>query len=1181
MASNPFYPGYIPDPYGKGTPIRRPVNPIHQLDAGLISQELDGGIDILEETLQVPMKELRDDVKRAFTIYVSPSTAKYGDIPEEHVGDIQEAAGVQIGVNLNPIDWAKDPQGMAKDLANGIVRSTTGVDVKKLAKGDIMGAVNLEDLDTFTETNLIWKPLVDRGTTADLGTKEGFADKLLMENLAGEEDRPLQLKNLKVAKRFEDQKTVDDVAEAAVNRKIEADIKAKDPTIANEDLWKQVDNAMENTEFGYLVRAKDTQIKGGKAIKKQIALGDKPQVVEVTNNLMDQAAEDFKEFTRGYKSGFQRNTVTRKAQQSFISAAAAEAANSGPIYKGGSYDLLYAVDDVSKTMSGGKIFKYKMNDSAGSTIKDSAGNNMMFYKEGSVGGSLGGLQGGLSKIQLQGRKLSEKDVQKTIDSYEDLMGRVNKNGVVTETGLISLAKKEIEDKRKAFAPNSRELSMYNGMVKEYERYLNDLEGTLSRHGRYIASLDPSKPRMEVLRGVGSADAAFFDVARMNRRFSHGQPGGGVQDRFLYRAFDEFIGNEDISRLDGARRLQRYGSVLRRKYDDLEVQDFMRAVENGIPGLVNAYAWPVLKMAYNRINPNSMVGKVINPTHTFGLNYDPTKKSVRTIFKYKTKKGVIRETSDIKKTIENGNSLVGVDYDDFGKGIFKLRKNVFNVKINNQRFKVTGGVHFTASFEAARLLKDGHLADDKALVGFFNNSFKGLDKVKADFKDIDELKGNMDLFRLWLKNDEQAKKLGIIFNKDGTIKNTKENAEKLRQLSAGIYNRQKAPGLVNALHSHTGLLNKLTERLSIIQSAIFNSKIGRLYTLPEKIKQFLASRAADSIIYSLTAATGGVGSAVLVPLRKVLIYVTRKVIDTGEKIIRGILKGDFSGLFDDLQKAVIKTLQAMALLLSLPLLILLMIGSVFFGNVFTTLSPTDPTREVIPSVIGGIYGRSGYTGAGIDFIKPDLTSSTDIKCLKFQDATGTLGTAYATYQLAPWEGKIKDNFVTAAQYIAGEAGGRFLDTVCSCIGSDLLIFWSTSTVGFCGEATSYNGTPALVFSSTCVNGFTNKPGYVLYLLAHEIGHKIYGCQNFKAGHTAAVAQQKSLGAPSAFGTYIIYGCFTNTVTAAQASENFADLIGNWFQINVWDCSQPWLTGDYSTFWNMFPAFYDFAKNEIFN
>jgi hypothetical protein len=193
MASNPFYPGYIPDPKNKGTPIRRPVNPIQELDLGIIGEEFDGGFAALEEVVNVPVDQLKDDVKRAFTVYMSPSTAEYGDVPEEYVGDIGEAAGVNIGINLNPVEWAKDPGGMTKNLANSIVKQTTGVDIKKIAKGKWTEAISLEDLDSFTETNMIWKPLIERGTTAPEGKPEGFADKILMGSLAGKEDSPLQL----------------------------------------------------------------------------------------------------------------------------------------------------------------------------------------------------------------------------------------------------------------------------------------------------------------------------------------------------------------------------------------------------------------------------------------------------------------------------------------------------------------------------------------------------------------------------------------------------------------------------------------------------------------------------------------------------------------------------------------------------------------------------------------------------------------------------------------------------------------------------------------------------------------------------------------------------------------------------------------------------------------------------
>jgi hypothetical protein len=239
--------------------------------------------------------------------------------------------------------------------------------------------------------------------------------------------------------------------------------------------------------------------------------------------------------------------------------------------------------------------------------------------------------------------------------------------------------------------------------------------------------------------------------------------------------------------------------------------------------------------------------------------------------------------------------------------------------------------------------------------------------------------------------------------------------------------------------------------------------------------------------------------------------------------------------------------------------------------------------VIPSVIGGIFGRSGYTGQGEELLRPDLNPGDIAPCVKFLDDPGSeLCTGYTPdcYTLGSWSGKIADNFSNAAKIMGGTP---FLDKMCTCRKQKpLYLLWSSKDPagGHCGESmTGYLDGDALIFNPQCSGGFTTYPNYVLWLLAHEFGHKYYGCR--PAGYEAALANQASdPNLNSGFGTYVLDSCFLDANapgTTYRPNENFADLIANYFVVNAWDCDHAFLDQGYENFWNnLYPWYRDYAK-----
>ena len=405
------------------------------------------------------------------------------------------------------------------------------------------------------------------------------------------------------------------------------------------------------------------------------------------------------------------------------------------------------------------------------------------------------------------------------------------------------------------------------------------------------------------------------------------------------------------------------------------------------------------------------------------------------------------------------------------------------------------------------------------------------------------------------------------------------------LVTGIGIRQNAPGMVNATWEYAGHLQKLAEKLSFIQNKIFSSRLGRLAKPFVALKESIAASMANGVMAAIIAATGG-SAAALAPLKFALQWAIKKSLDLAQNLFTGILKGDLSSAFRGMEKALMNIIKTLMLLTGLPILLTMLFIFLLFNVFYSVISPIDSTRAAHPSIIGGIYGRSGYTGFGDELRDANL---------RVMDSIGRCsnGDPFIQFSDGPlsWENPASDYaaFDTVARTLSSNEG--FVDTVCDCRsrGYEIDMIRSAEAPGWCGQ---HLGNGRIIFYSTCSY---EEEDYLTYLMAHEIGHALWWCLN-PDGVSTAIAQarqaQENAGLYTSQGTYIGNGCSLYMGTTTPWEE-FADMVGNYFVFNAWDCQgavdrfcggasgNGSCPGGYERFWEYYQIYRDFIEGWVFS
>lgn len=137
-----------------------------------IYKEIYSGVEALPKEVKSKIRNkmlglIPDDVSMGFEVaetYTPPT--QEGEAPKE-------TQTVKFKMNVNPVDWAKDPGKMAQNLANTLVKQTFGIDIKK-------GSIDLSPIEKKIMREQFLVPLVSGGLIgADASGAQGPMEKAL------------------------------------------------------------------------------------------------------------------------------------------------------------------------------------------------------------------------------------------------------------------------------------------------------------------------------------------------------------------------------------------------------------------------------------------------------------------------------------------------------------------------------------------------------------------------------------------------------------------------------------------------------------------------------------------------------------------------------------------------------------------------------------------------------------------------------------------------------------------------------------------------------------------------------------------------------------------------------------------------------------------------------------------
>ncbi|OGC45207.1 hypothetical protein A2V49_01175 [candidate division WWE3 bacterium RBG_19FT_COMBO_34_6] len=157
--------GYNPNERPKK--IRRYSAPIDKLnlDPDFLTAELSAALEEdLENTIEYvnpstyAKKVFIDDIKRALVVQVSPKKEAYDTTRALELGEEEQTAGVQLKLNINPYDWATNPEKEYQKIKDELKNSV----------------INWADFSSYAEQTELWNPLLKGETKINKLTDKLF-----------------------------------------------------------------------------------------------------------------------------------------------------------------------------------------------------------------------------------------------------------------------------------------------------------------------------------------------------------------------------------------------------------------------------------------------------------------------------------------------------------------------------------------------------------------------------------------------------------------------------------------------------------------------------------------------------------------------------------------------------------------------------------------------------------------------------------------------------------------------------------------------------------------------------------------------------------------------------------------------------------------------------------------------
>lgn len=141
----------------------------------------------------------------------------------------------------------------------------------------------------------------------------------------------------------------------------------------------------------------------------------------------------------------------------------------------------------------------------------------------------------------------------------------------------------------------------------------------------------------------------------------------------------------------------------------------------------------------------------------------------------------------------------------------------------------------------------------------------------------------------------------------------------------------------------------------------------------KLIDVAAGAASGGTLAVVTEALGRV-------IKPLIRFVVRRTVDAAEVIVKGLLKGDFFLIFKTFEKTILKFLRVVLIATAIPFFIMLLISTLFFGNTLTTYSPIDPTTPSYIFTEDYSGGMNYNSGPGIPPPDvPPITTGGSLMC----------------------------------------------------------------------------------------------------------------------------------------------------------------------------------------------------------
>jgi len=570
------------------------------------------------------------------------------------------------------------------------------------------------------------------------------------------------------------------------------------------------------------------------------------------------------------------------------------------------------------------------------------------------------VEGFLAKTDLA---LSMDDVSSGLN---DLKKELSKT--VLEGGGVGLAGKFGEVNRKVGESRNRiqdvrrvyGAKLADDLSKElanYERYLDKMEVGVSKVAG-VAGRSYAAKQAVIDTGLKNALGVVNDQHQiLNRGNIFQNKGdlykGGIKDNYYDFVLERDLVSRrsvlgeviDIGGLEGTKRLRRLNDVGRRKRDWEHGEDFISVLEKG--NVVNVNLWN-LKIR-DRIQA-----------------WTPA---------YYVKEYLFERTHNFGAKISESHKVYGF-WDRIVKSN-KLFKNRFTLKLSDGDVKVDGGEHFGTALGLFSKLGAGRLgkvdvdATTKAIsfadvdrrndfIRFINAKLGRIGDrsgYQFDAKDVDATRKQLRKIKglkKWLFDNKDT--LGLGFDAKGNLMETERNFKKLEEIFRKVSVRQGQGIYVDVGVRFAGWMEKISSKLSFLQSEVFK-RLGKITAPITHIKIAVSEAVSTAVTGLFEGATAGVGTALAPVVKVVTRYVVKKVMDTGEAVLKAFVKADFSKLieeFDEGMQKAIKWIVAGCGCVFLPFAA----GIMFVTTVIlATLSPIDPTK----APPGG--GSGGFGGAG--------------------------------------------------------------------------------------------------------------------------------------------------------------------------------------------------------------------------